>query len=197
MDTPTECPAVGQHERTERDSVLWLQGIRLRLHGCSRTARVANNRLADNTTCEPQLKRLPLVGVTSLSREGNSQRGANKLEYSKGETRFGRYGIVNILTEGILRLQPCEQLTAVRRLLAVETSGDVMIRFSRTRVLLAINRKRAGVGANESLRKGYTLWNDNKCFDWWTVGTLGLGETLNHKADLPNSLWFDTGHTIS
>ncbi|GAB3329540.1 hypothetical protein GCM10027355_35710 [Haloplanus salinarum] len=51
-----------------------------------------------------------LVGVTTLSREGKSQREAHKPEYWRREICLRGNGIANIPTGGIPRLQPWEEV---------------------------------------------------------------------------------------
>jgi hypothetical protein len=51
-----------------------------------------------------------MVGDTTLSREGKSQREAHKPEYPRGEICLRGDGIVNIPTGGIPRLQPWEDV---------------------------------------------------------------------------------------
>ncbi|WP_254861353.1 hypothetical protein [Natronomonas gomsonensis] len=51
-----------------------------------------------------------MVGDTTLSREGKSQRGAHKPEYRRRETYLRGDGIANIPTGGIPRLKPWEDV---------------------------------------------------------------------------------------
>jgi putative transposase len=106
--TTAECPVCGEREKTERDGDVFRCSCGYEGHadlGASRTflERQAGVNLDVGSMARPvrQVGRPYLVGVITLSREGQSQRGAHKPEYPHGETYLRGCGIANILTGGI------------------------------------------------------------------------------------------------
>ena len=99
---------------------VWLRGTRRprRLADVPRTTGWQRSRV-DGTARASQVGRPLLVGATTLSREGNSQREAHKPEYPQGETCL-REWIANIPTGGIPPLQGWEDVKAGRTRVATE-----------------------------------------------------------------------------
>ncbi len=92
--------------RTGRQRVpvfVWIRGARRsrRVADVPRTTGWRIRSRVDGTARAPQVGRPQLVGATTLSREGKSQRGAHKPEYRRRETCLRGYGIANIPIGGI------------------------------------------------------------------------------------------------
>src|SRR6056297_3580097 len=90
---------------------VWLRRSRRprRVSDVPRTTGWQRSRV-DGTARAPQVGRPQLVGVSTLSREGQSQRGAHKPEYRRRETCLRGDGIANIPTGGIPPLQGWEDV---------------------------------------------------------------------------------------
>ena len=94
---------------------VWLRRSRRprRVADVPRTTGWQRSRV-DGTACAPHVGRPHLIGATTLSREGESQRGAHKPEYRRRETCLRGNGITNIPTRGIQPLQGLKDINKVR-----------------------------------------------------------------------------------